>query len=155
MKKITTNKIVLITNFLPLKHDVIIMLNKINDLFESFGFKVLVLSTSISKELNPKTIEIPFSLRDYANLSVANPCLDQFNEDMILIDAEFSDDLSPNFELYTQGIQNCKKIAHKIAKELKPSFAFFWLGTLPQSIIFKNVFHEYFIPSFLLSEDCC
>jgi hypothetical protein len=123
-------------------------LNKINSAIESCGYKLLLLSSTVSPELKCKVVKIPFSLKDYSRLILKIESTQYYNNDLIDIDIEFNDDKNPDIEQYKMGIQKCIAVAHKIAETVKPAFAFLWSGTVPQSVISKSVFSSYFIPTF-------
>ena len=149
--KITSvNKIVLMTNFRTMFPETISTINQINDNLSELGFKLLLLSSCTSPELKCMTVEIPFSLKDYSSLKLEFRNNLDCNEDLIKIDAEFNDDDSIDYKLYKEGLLKCKLIAHQIARNLRPAFALFWSGTVPQSILFKGVFAEYSIPSYFV-----
>ncbi len=124
-------------------------LNLINDFVESIGLKLLLLSNTISPELKCATVKIPFSLKEFSSLKEEESNF-PFNQNLISIDAEFNEDENPDIELYNAGLKKCFSAAHKIALTVKPAMAFLWSGTVPQSIIFKNVFAEYFIPTYYI-----
>ena len=145
----SVNKIVLMTNFRTLLPDTISMINMLNDSFENEGYKLLLLSHKVSEELHCNTIQIPFSLKDYSKINI--DYLDiNYNPNLISIDAEFNEDKEIDFSLYEKGLKKCSAFAHWIAKEVKPAISLLWSGTVPQSIIFKQVFSEYFIPTFYI-----
>lgn len=146
----SVNKIVLMTNFRTMFPETISTINQINDNLSELGFKLLLLSSCTSPELKCMTVEIPFSLKDYSSLKLEFRNNLDCNEDLIKIDAEFNDDDSIDYELYKEGLLKCKLVAHQIARNLRPAFALFWSGTVPQSILFKGVFAEYSIPSYFV-----
>jgi|GEM_PF-920253 len=143
------NNIVLMTNFRTMFPETINTLNLMNDYLEKLGLKLLILSNTISPELKCAIVKIPFSLKDYSELE-SEESNTQFNQNLISIDAEFNDDKNPEYDIYSKGIVKCFSVAHNIAREIKPAIAFLWSGTVPQSIIFKQVFSEYFIPTYFI-----
>jgi len=143
------NKIVLMTNFRTMFPETIATINLINESLEERGVKLLLLSNNISDELKCEVIQIPFSLKDYSLFQLKNTD-NSFNPNLLVIDAQFNEDKHPDYEVYELGLKKCYSYAHKIASEVKPAFAFLWSGTVPQSIIFKNVFAEYFIPTYFV-----
>ncbi|PJA96328.1 MAG: hypothetical protein CO129_07120 [Ignavibacteriales bacterium CG_4_9_14_3_um_filter_34_10] len=136
------------TNFRTMVPETIETLNRINSVIESCGYKLLLLSSTVSPELKSKVLKIPFSLKEYSKLILKIDSTQYYNNDLIDIDIEFNDDKNADREIYKIGIQKCIAVAHKIAEIVKPAFAFLWSGTVPQSIIFKSVFSSYFIPTF-------
>jgi len=143
------NKIVLMTNFRTMFPETISTINLINEALEERGFKLLLLSNNISDELKCAVIQIPFSLKDYSSFQM-DYSDHSFNPNLLVIDAEFNEDKNPDYKVYELGLKKCYSFARKIASEFKPAFAFLWSGTVPQSIIFKQVFSEYFIPTFFV-----
>lgn len=144
------NKIILMTNFRTMYPETIETINYLNDIIESFGFKLLLLSSSESDQIKCELIKIPFSLMDYSFINIDKSDHNSYNKNLISIDAEFNEDSDYNFELAEQGVQKCIVAAHLIASEVKPAISFLWSGTLPQSILFKNIFAEYFIPTYFV-----
>lgn len=142
------NKIILMTNFRTMYPETIETINYLNDIIQSFGFKLLLLSSTESDQIKCELIKIPFSLMDYSFIDINKSDHNSYNKNLLSIDSEFNDDPDYNYELAEQGIQKCIAAAHLIASEVKPAISFFWSGTLPQSVIFKNIFAEYFIPTY-------
>lgn len=145
----SVNKIVLMTNFRTMFPETISTLNLINDYVENLGLKLLLLSNTISSELKCTTVKIPFSMKEFSSLKEEEFNF-PFNQNLISIDAEFNEDENPDVELYKAGLKKCFSAAHKIALTVKPAIALLWSATVPQSIIFKNVFTEYFIPTYFV-----
>lgn len=147
--EIKQSKLVLFTNFRTMNQETVDMFNTINATFLSFGFKMILLSWDINDKLNCPTIKIPFSLKDWAKVECDAPELVDFNKSLIDIDMQFNDDGNEKHQ-YKNGLDKCAHIAHKLAQEIKPAYLFLWSSTLPQSIILKNVFSNYFIPTYFV-----
>lgn len=137
------------TNFRTMIPETVNTLNLINDYIENLGLKLVLLSNTVSTELKCATVKIPFSLKEYSTLGETEFDF-PFNQNLISIDAEFNEDKNPDIDAYKAGLKKCFSVAHKIAKQVKPAISFLWSGTVPQSIIFKQVFSEYFIPTYFV-----
>jgi len=144
------NKIVLMTNFRTMIHDSINTINYINSVFNDLGFRFILLSSSNSDKLHCTVIEIPFSLKDWGKIDFKYPNDILFNEDLITIDAEFNDDTQPKYDEYKKGVSAVNYFVHTIIRKMRPCLTLLWSSTVPQSILFKNIFDAYFIPTFFI-----
>lgn len=138
------------TNFRTMIPESINTINYINSVFTDLGFCFILLSSSNSDKLNCTVIEIPFSLKDWGQIDLYNSNDILFNEDLITIDAEFNDDSEPKYDEYKKGVSAINYFVHNIIRKMRPCLTLLWSSTVPQSVLFKNIFDSYFIPTFYI-----
>lgn len=138
------------TNFRTMNDESIRTLNYINSALEANKLKLLLLSTDYSIDLNCQVISIPFSLNEYGQRYVSGNSDQEFNPDFLPIDSEFNGFNEINPESYKRGINSLISYTHNLVRKIKPCAGLFWSGTVPQSVLMKNIFDTYFIPTFYI-----